>query len=95
MLSPRTHSAHSECLRWLFHQRHSSGVRGTHICSRLHHWVHEWWEWHSLLMSDYVVTIKNGLTLLMPRGPPTGGNLPLQLFVSLYIKKAKGRTNSD
>jgi hypothetical protein len=86
VLSPRTHSAHSECLRRLFHQSCSSGSLGTHICPRLHHRVHEWGEWHSLLMSGYVDTIKKRLTLLIPIGPPTGGNLPLQLFVSSDTK---------
>jgi hypothetical protein len=39
--------------------------------------------------------IRNGLTLLIPIGPPTGGNLPLQLFVSSYTNEVGGRTNSD
>jgi hypothetical protein len=45
--------------------------------------------------SDYVHLIRKELTLLIPIGPPTGGNLPLQLFVSSETTQMGGRTNSD
>jgi hypothetical protein len=45
--------------------------------------------------SDYVDFIRKELTLLIPIGPPTGGNLHLQLFVSSDTTQMGGRTNSD